>query len=267
MRPVLLAFAALLSIVVFAACGGGDSDAEPAATATASDPSGTQEQPSATTAPVATATTEPSPTTAPSPTPPELTFTSAQGGNGTVSGQHTGLFNIVFADAGFNALYQNNRAQAFAFVNAGISEEPAASAWIFNDFTAPDLGSSTVEAQVSSDVSWRGVLAGNGLIGTKAAVDITLQLLEDGQTIASEVVHSNELQESVLTLGGFDDVGSAPANFNATLVPGRRYRIQLRVDCEARSGILAASTHCIFGPSDTYDDGYVEWTSLSILFS
>lgn len=263
-----LGSAILLAVLAIACGGSNDDETDPTpGNADGSAPStAAQERPGSTTAPAATPTTAP-PTVGPAPTPAEIVFSRAQGGNGTSSGRSTGLLGIVFADSGWNALPNNNRAQAFAFVTAGISEAPAASGWISNDFTAPETGGDSVTAQISADVRWQGVLAGNGLGGTLAAVNITLAVIEDGRAIASHVVHSNEIRESGLTLGGFDDVGSTGADFTANLVPGRRYHIQLRVDCEARSGFIAGITHCIFGPSDTYDEGFVEWTSLSILFS
>jgi hypothetical protein len=135
-----------------------------------------------------------------------------------------------------------------------------------NNFRAPGEGSS-VTAQVSSDVSWQGVLAGNGVAGTGASVTIRLSVTDGASTIASTVVHTMELRESALSAGGADDIGSDSASLTAILVPGRLYQLQLTVTCEATSGLIGAATHCIFGPSDTYDDGYVTWDRRTILFA
>ncbi|TAK57387.1 MAG: hypothetical protein EPO22_12355 [Dehalococcoidia bacterium] len=154
-------------------------------------------------------------------------------------------------------------------INVGINETPYATGWVQNYFVAPDLGGATTRAHVSAAVNWKGVFAGNGVLGTKAAVDITLKVIDEvsGSTLATREVHSKEIQESALTIGGFDDVGDATADFNADLVPGKQYMIRMEASCEARSGVLAASTWCVFGKSDAFDEGYVRWSELSITFS
>jgi hypothetical protein len=135
-----------------------------------------------------------------------------------------------------------------------------------NNFRVPGEGSA-VTAQVSSDVSWKGVIAGNGAGGTGAAVTITLAVLEGERTVGSTVVHTREQREGALTLGGADDIGSDTANFQVVLVPGRVYTLRLTLTCEAFSGLIGAATHCVFGPSDLYDAGYVAWGTRSILFA
>jgi hypothetical protein len=172
----------------------------------------------------------------------------------------------VYADAAIGANTPTNRLEAVAFVNVGINEHPAAKAWLLNHFRAPGEGPA-VTAQVSSDVNWKGILAGNGAAGTGATVTITLSIVEGSRTIASEVVHTLSQRESALTVGGFDDIGSAPANLQAVLVPGRLYSLQLTLSCEAFSGLIGVATHCIFGPSDVYEDGYVVWGQRDILFA
>jgi hypothetical protein len=178
----------------------------------------------------------------------------------------SGPFGIVYAGAEIGADTSTNRLEASAFVNIGINERPAASAWLSDNFRALGDGA-TVTAQVSGDVNWQGILAGNGAAGTGATVTITLSIVEGSRTIASEVVHTLSQRESALTVGGFDDIGSAPANLQAVLVPGRLYSLQLTLSCEAFSGLIGVATHCIFGPSDVYEDGHVIWGERNILFA
>ncbi|MEX2225924.1 MAG: hypothetical protein WEB52_05675 [Dehalococcoidia bacterium] len=111
------------------------------------------------------------------------------------------------------------------------------------------------------------MLAGNGAAGTGAAITITMSVLENGRVIATEPVYSMEQRESALTVGGFDDIGRNDVNMQVAVVPGRVYDLRLMATCDAFSGVFGVVTHCIFGPSDVYDDGYVEWGIRSILFS
>jgi len=197
------------------------------------------------------------------------TFKVADSGDGKASGKHKGLLGIVYSDGEYGYDLGRRQVQVSAGINVGVSETPYATGWVENYFGAPDLGGGTTRAHVAAAVSWKGVLAGNGIAGTKAAIDITLKVIDDatGRAVATKDVHSKEIQESALTVGGFDDIGDATADFNADLVPGKLYTVRLEANCEARSGLLAASTFCIFGKSDTFDEGYVRWSALSITFA
>lgn len=272
-RRVTRVGAAVALSLTLAACGNDDSDngdATVVSTATvAADGTTTPAPPGEPTAtPEAANTPAPSATTPPepSPTPATLSFTTADAGGGSNTPRSAGPLGIVYADSSFSTAPGSNRAFATAFVNIGIMERPSATAWIQNNFRVPGDGTAAVDAQISASVSWQGVLAGNGAGGTRAAVTITLSVVDGDRTIASETVHSEEQRESLLTVGGFDDVGTANADLQVALVPGV-YSLRLSVTCEAGSGLIGAATHCIFGPSDTYDDGFVEWDERTILFS
>ena len=283
-RPasLFLSIAAALILVSAAGCRTGSDEAAggtPTAGATTgeagaspgSEPSvPPQEQgPSATPAPSDTpAPSEtPEPTATSTPSVSELTFDSPDSSNGTKTAGSFGLFGIVYADSSYGAVPGQNRLQVTAYVNVGISERPSASAWLANLFRVPGEGTTPITAQISTGVNWQGVLAGNGAGGTRAAVSITLSVLdEDDRVIASEEVHSLEQRESVLTLGGFGDIDRADVDMSVVLVPGRLYELRLTVTCEASSGFIGVATHCIYGPSDTYDDGFVAWEPRTILF-
>jgi hypothetical protein len=97
-------------------------------------------------------------------------------------------------------------------------------------------------------------------------VRITLSVLDaDDRVIATEEVHALEQRESVLTVGGFGDISRTDVDMQVALVPGV-YELRLTLTCEAGSGLIGAATHCIYGPSDTYDDGFVAWEPRTILF-
>jgi hypothetical protein len=242
---------------VVSTAGGGDPSDGGASTAT--------EEAGPSVTPELSATEEPTvaPATA---TPAELTFTTPQSGNGTKTAGSFGPFGIVYADSTFGVVLAQNRAQATAYVNVGINERPSASAWLVNLFRVPGEGTTPITVQISTGVNWQGILAGNGAGGTRAAVNISLSVLDGSRVVATEEVHSIEHRESVLTLGGFDDIDRADVDMQLALIPGRLYELRLTLTCEASSGFIGAATHCIYGPSDTYDAGFVAWEPRTILF-
>ena len=222
---------------------------------------------SPTTAPTTVPTVAPTPvrTATPTPVPTPLTFTSAQGGGATTSGKHTGLFGLVLADAtaAYNA--QNRRMTvAAAIPTIGSLEKPSGRAWLYNDFRAPAGGN--VQAQIAGSIRWQGVLAGNGAAGAGAAIKVEVKVLDGSTLVASQTVHSKEVRESAMTVGGTDDVDEENFSFNANLQAGRLYRLQVEATCNAYTGLLGTVTHCVFGASDVYKDGFVEWTALSVRF-
>ena len=148
----------------------------------------------------------------------------------------------------------------------GSNEHPTATGWLERSFTVPSGLGASVEAQVSGDVDWTGVLAGNGIAGAGAGIDIVLKLMEGSRVVAQTTVHSNEKRETALSIGGFKDSGSGSPSLSASLLPGRSYILRLEAFCEATSGVVSASTHCVFGTSDLYDDGYVHWGGFTVLF-
>jgi hypothetical protein len=267
-RRTLRVLGAIALVLVASACGSDEDGEDAGVTAVASTTVvADTEEPAATTPPEETATPEAVATTSPeaSPTPAVLTFSTADAGGGSNTPRSSGPLGIVYADASYAFDPAANRAQAVAFINVGIQERPEASGYITNNFRAPGDGTTPVTAQISSEVSWQGVLAGNGAGGTRAAVTITLSVVSGADTIASETVHTREQRESLLTVGGYDVIGSEQVDLQVALVPGV-YQLVLTVTCEAGSGLIGAATHCIFGPSDVYDDGFVEWGERTILF-
>lgn len=79
-------------------------------------------------------------------------------------------------------------------------------------------------------------------------------------------LNRGKIEESVRTLGGLADVDSAPVDLSAQVVAGRADRIRLDVACEAHSGLLGGIVHCIYGPSDLYETGYVDIDRLAVLY-
>jgi hypothetical protein len=275
-RPATLLFALAASwAIITTGCGSGDDDPDGSptsavlSTAEASvspegqpQPTTPDDGPSATPAP--TETPEATATSTPPP-PAELTFDRPDSGDGTKTAGSFGPLGIVYADSTYGVVPDQNRMHASAHVNVGINERPSATAWLSNLFRVPGDGAVPITVQISTGVNWQGILAGNGAGGTRAAVSISLSVVDEGRVVATEPVHSLEQRESLLTLGGFADIDRADADMQVALTPGV-YELRLTVKCDASSGLIGVATHCIYGPSDTYDDGFVAWEPRTILF-
>ncbi len=238
------------------------SAAEPTATPTQTGTS--TPTPTATQTPTITATATPTRTSTPAPVEIDMNLPSS--GDGQVSGRNTGLLGVVLADASYGFNTGNGRLQVGAWIpTAGSLEEPSATGWLDRPFSVPSSLGSNVEAQVSGEVDWSGVLAGNGVAGAGADVTIVLKLLEGSRVIAQTEVHSREVREAALSVGGLTDSGGASPSLSANLVGGRQYIIRLEATCNATSGLISATVHCVFGPSDTYADGFVGWGGFTVL--
>lgn len=226
----------------------------------------TPTQPTATPTPTFTPTATATTTATPTPAPVEVNLDTPSSGGGSVSGQHTGVLGVVLADANYGYSTGNGRLQVSAWIpTAGILEEPRATGWLERPFSVPSTLGPNVEFQASGDVDWRGVLAGNGVAGAGAEVSIVLKLLDGSRVIAQTAVHSKEVRESALSVGGLTDASNASPSLSATLVGGQSYSLRLEASCNATSGVVSASTHCIFGPSNFYPDGYVHWGGFTVV--
>lgn len=269
---LLLSIAAVAFALVSAGCGSDDGDGDtptPGVEASLDGGGATTPQPeNPGHTPLPGETPEPTETSTPAATPTAatLTFDRSDSGNGSKTAGSYGPLGIVYADSAHAVQIGQNRMQASAYVNVGINERPSASAWQTNLFRVPGEGNTPVNVQISTGVNWQGVLAGNGAGGTRAAVTITLGVLDvDDRVVASEVVHALEHREAALTLGGFDDIGRADVDMQVALLPGR-YELRLTLTCEASSGFIGAVTHCVYGVSDVYTAGFVAWEPRTILF-
>jgi hypothetical protein len=219
--------------------------------------------PAPTNTPSASATpmpTTPAPTRTLPPSPLLVPLPSASSGSGNASGRHTGVLGLVLAAAEHGLNTGNGRIQISAAIpTIGSLEHPVATAWLDRPFFVPPNLGSSVDAQVSGKVDWRGVLAGNGVAGAGAEVNIVLKLLDGTRVVAQTVVHTKEVREGALSVGGLADNGAASPTLSARVVGGRSYVLRLEASCEATSGLLGAVAHCIFGPSSTYGNGFVHW--------
>lgn len=219
--------------------------------------------PSGTSAPPPTATATPTPKLAP--TPVTITLQTPTSGGGRVSGEHKGLFGIVWAAALSQHDTGAGRLEVAAYVpTIGSGERPVATGWLQRSFGVPAALGARVAVQVSGDVEWNGTLAGNGVAGTGTDIEVTLKLLEGTRVVAQSVVHSKGVRESALSVGGQRDSGTTSATLATTVVGGRTYILRLEAQCTAATGAIGAVVHCIYSKSDTYPDGYVDWDGFQV---
>jgi hypothetical protein len=191
------------------------------------------------------------------PGPRVTEFTQAGSGWYTSSGAN-GITSTVSAQSPVPG-YAAHMA-GIANINLGILEHPVVTTYLQNRYDG-EPGQYRVEATFR----WNGSIAGNGLAGTGARVEIVMQILDlSGNLIATQDIHEREVRESFLQIGGIIDQGSRQLVADFTLPQGKTgFNIRFRMKCEAWSGILGGLTQCHFGA--THATGhYSGWTSLKV---
>lgn len=169
---------------------------------------------------------------------------------------------------------EDGRAESGAMltVSAGNSDVSAYST-VFSDFYVYGTVETVLDASVSADVAWNGVLFGAGLLGAGANVEITMSLVDETTgTVKGITTVVTKAQDSTglkgIDVGGTRFNGSKSINFPATVVRGHDHSIRLTVTCNAESGLIGLDVGCIFF-SDFFGLGlgsnnYARWTALSI---
>jgi hypothetical protein len=225
----------------------------------------TQPPPTGTATRVPTPTVTATPQATPAPTPVTISMPKPSSGDSSVSGEHKGLLGIVFAAAISRADASSGRIHVSAVIpTAGSGEHPTATGRLDRPFTVPAALGTRVQVQASGSVAWSGTLAGNGVAGAGADIEVVLKLMDGSRVVTQAAVHSKEVRESAMSVGGLRDTGSGTPTLSAAVPGGRGYTLRLEAQCSATSGAISASTHCVFGPSDVYPDGYVEWRNFSV---
>jgi hypothetical protein len=200
----------------------------------------------------------------PTPTrPANLTFSRPDGGSGSKQDHEP----FSRAQWGWSESGENGGAVwAGATINLGSFEHPRASAYIYNSFRA-----ASSSAVISGDLVWRGRFIQAGVLGTRAASSVVLEVRDsNGRVIAREVVHEREVGEALISGGTVTANGSRAVALNVALTPGATYQIRLTLTCEAESGLLAAATSCAYIDTDIpggVADGYVAWRRLEVLWN
>lgn len=157
-----------------------------------------------------------------------------------------------------------NQVGAFAQVIAGVAGAKASAYGQINfQFCVQgnsNSSNSQVNANISANVNWVGVLYGVSVGSGVPSVTGTLSLVDKGTDGKQNIVimSSTPLSKNLGTIGitvpipvspnfGYSFVtGSAPAPMIAPVIVGHAYEIQYNLDCEAPSGIVGLDTVCNF---------------------
>jgi len=157
---------------------------------------------------------------------------------------------------------------------SAVNLDVSAFSTMFMDFyVTSGPGSGTVlDATVSADVDWNGILFGAGALGAGASVKVEMLLVDDETGVVSgrsEIV--NQLQDSAglkgLDIGGTRFSGSRTVSFAGKVVRGHDHSIRLTVTCEAAAGLVGLEVGCFYA-NDVLGlglgDRYVKWNTLSV---
>ncbi|MBM2842135.1 MAG: hypothetical protein HW412_2663 [Bacteroidetes bacterium] len=184
-------------------------------------------------------------------------YTQVQSGWATSSGTN-GIFSTVKSQSpvpGYAA-----RMGGIANINVGIFEHPVVTTYLQNRHNG-NPGNYRVEATYN----WKGSIAGNGIAGTGAQVQMTMQILDlNGNLITSYDIHEKEVRASAFQIGGIIDQGTKQIVVDFTLPQGKTgFNIRFRMRCEAWSGLLGAISQCNFGNTSTTGH-YSGWSTLKV---
>ena len=148
----------------------------------------------------------------------------------------------------------------YANINVGIFEHPITTTYIENEHTG-DPGNYRVE----TTFHWNGSIAGNGLAGAGAHVEITMEIRDfNNNLITTYDIHDKEVKESFLQIGGVTDDGSKNIAVDFNLPAGKTgFKVRFIMKTEAWSGLLGAITQCHFWDRTNLGRG-AWWDSLKI---
>jgi hypothetical protein len=204
-------------------------------------------------------------------------FTQADDGDGTEF--HSSLLSST--DCRF--IPADSSAEASAVLALGaINYTLTSYCGVFTDFaiTSASSGAETVlDATVSAEVEWAGILFGATFLGSGASVTIEMSLIDMSVspsygTTMGQIQVISKSQEGAellgLDVGGTFVGGGRTVSFPGKVVRGHNYAIELRVTCELESGFVGGDLGCIFHTGDPFGlgladgDRFAKWNKLSI---
>lgn len=166
------------------------------------------------------------------------------------------------------------RAEAAAALNIGFfNTEVEAFGSVITDFIVTSIDAETLlDAVVSADVNWNGVLYGTGAGGAGGSIEVVMSLVdEDTGVVTGKTTVVNKSQEDTtilgLSLGGTKISGNSKVTFPGKVVRGHAHSIRLTVNCSANSGLVGLAMGSIFANNVfglDLGDRFVKWNSLSI---
>jgi len=170
-------------------------------------------------------------------------------------------------------VYDQNRAEAAAalFVSA-INYDVTAFDTLHTCFYVSGTKPTVLDATVSANIEWDGILYGAGVLGAGASVAIDLYLVDTtDHVIKASTRIMQEAQDSIglkgIDVGGSPVSGSKAVSMKGTVVRGHQYTIQMKVTTFAETGLVGASIGSIFEADLGLGDHYVKWNELAITIS
>jgi len=130
-----------------------------------------------------------------------------------------------------------------ANINVGIFAHPVVTTYVENDHMG-EPGNYRIE----TTFYWKGSIAGNGIAGAGARVEITMEVRDLNNNIITTLdIHEKEVKESFLQIGGVIDEGNKNIAVDFNLPNGKTgFKVRFRMKVEAWSGLLGAITQCHF---------------------
>lgn len=153
------------------------------------------------------------------------------------------------------------RMEVTAAIAGGISEHPIVRGRVWNAIRL-GAGAYTLRA----NIGWKGFLGGVGVGGTSARSLITINIVDgDGRDIVTPlVVDEVSVRESAVTVAGLTvetppDGKAVVFEFTVPASHSGAWRIELRVLCEAQSGVAGTNVWCSYDDAEPGRGGYVAY--------
>ncbi len=130
--------------------------------------------------------------------------------------------------------------------NILFAERATSTAKLINQFQITSGGSEVLPVQISTEVSWSGVLVVLGANSTFAQIIATLQVRDTttnqvvaSNTFLSERVDADPALNLLEAIDGVDVTNSSGADITALLVRGRTYAIEVEAKCDSNARLIS----------------------------
>lgn len=185
----------------------------------------------------------------------------------------SGPDDLLLADAYGDCNAAQNRVEVGTSIwLGGLNLDLSSHTSVYNDFIVNGDSGATLDAFVTADVDWHGILYGAGVLGAGASVKLEMFLWDQntGAITGSKTILSKSQDSTGLKgidVGGTIVRGSDHFSFPVKVVRGHNYTIEMRLTCQSESGLIGADIGCAFMPDvvgGLPGDHHAKWTSLSI---
>jgi hypothetical protein len=185
----------------------------------------------------------------------------------------TPFVDTVFKGTLSNCELDKSRAEAAAILSvSAINLDVTAFDTLYTCFFVPGTKPTVLDATVSADIDWDGILFGAGVLGAGASVEVDLYLVDEtAGVIKANIQVMKKSQDSTglkgIDVGGTHVTGSQTVSMQGTVVRGHQYSVRLKVITSAETGLIGVDVGSIFAPNVFglgLGDHYVRWTKLAI---